>query len=331
MKALALFSGGLDSILAVKLIADQGVEVIALHFDTGFGGAGTKKKHEYLQRVTAKLGVRLEIVDIKEQFVKEVLFKPKYGYGKNFNPCIDCHANMFAWAFKLKDKYGASFFISGEVLGQRPMSQRMAALKQVEKLSGAEGLIVRPLSAKLLPPTIPEKEGWIDREKLLGIEGRGRYVQLELAKKWGITEYETPAGGCLLTDPHFGRKMKDVAKFELDSFDVSDIPLLKTGRHFRLPGGAKLILGRNEKENNFLMKVKTDKYLKLSPVDILGPDGLISSNASGDDILLAASILVTFSKNPEKNIKYKVEVNDSNLLEVTAMNDKEEARKFAIV
>ena len=330
MRALALFSGGLDSILSVKLITEQGIEVIALYFDTGFGGKGKKKKYEYLQRVTNRLGVKLDIIDIKEQFIRDILFSPKYGYGKNFNPCIDCHANMFAWALRLMKKYGASFVISGEVLGQRPMSQRFVALKQVEKLSGSEGLIVRPLSAKLLPLTYPEKQGWIDREKLLDIQGRGRHRQLELAKKWNITEYETPAGGCMLTDPHFGNLMKDIAKFDVKTFDVSDIPLLKTGRHFRLPDGSKLILGRNEDDNKLLEKIKTEKYLQLSPIDILGPEGLIYANASEKAITLAASILITYSKKTNKNIKYKVKINNSYIVEVFPLASKEEAKEFAI-
>ncbi len=329
MRALSLFSGGLDSILSVKLIVDQGIEVIALHFDTGFGGTKVNQKHEYLRRVTDRLGVQLEILDIKEQFVSDVLFEPKYGYGKNFNPCIDCHANMFRWALRLLDRYDAKFVISGEVVGQRPMSQRVVALKQVEELSGGKDLILRPLSAKLLPPTLPEREGWVDREKLLGIEGRGRAVQLELARKWGITEYETPAGGCLLTDPHFGKKMKDIAKYDRKIFDVADIPLLKTGRHFRLPDGAKLILGRNEKENNFLMKAVNPKFIKMSPMDILGPDALLLKTASDSDKQLAAKIIITYSKQPDPSREYTVKAGDEEI-KIKPFADKSETDKFKI-
>ncbi len=330
MKALSLFSGGLDSILSVKLIMEQGIEIIALHFDTGFGGYKHQEKLEYLQKITSQIGVKLEIIDIKEQFVKDILFNPKYGYGKNFNPCIDCHANMFSWALKLLDKYGASFVISGEVVGQRPMSQRFDALKKVSDLAGSEDLILRPLSAKLLPPTLPEREGWVERNKLLDIQGRSRKVQMELAKEWGITQYETPAGGCLLTDPHFGKKMKDIAKFDISGFDITDIPLLKTGRHFRLPDGAKLIIGREEKENNFLLKAKTDKYLKITLLDIIGPDGLIYKTATDQEIMLAARIILTYAKHPYAEKEYKVEIENYGILSISPFNSKKETQKYLI-
>lgn len=246
MRALALFSGGCDSLISMKLLTMQGIEVIALHFNIGFGG--NKDKLEYLRNASAQVGARLEVVDIRRQFFDEVLFTPKYGYGKYFNPCIDCHANMFANAFYLLESFGASFVVSGEVLGQRPKSQRKQALDQVRSLvrevgkkdsksSGStddrEGkssgrfdkildtkgdginkpksldeLLLRPMSAKLLPPSFPERAGWVDREKLLDISGRGRTRQLEMVKKWGWKHYENPGGGCLLTDISVAKKTK---------------------------------------------------------------------------------------------------------------------------
>ena len=231
MKALALFSGGLDSMISIKLLTDQGVEVTALHIDIGFGGKDDKS--EILKSRANMVGADLEIVNSREQFVQEILFNPKYGYGKNFNPCIDCHGNMFRIAKALLQKHNASFIITGEVIGQRPMSQRSEAIKNVTKLAGDEegGLILRPMSAKLMTPTIAEKNGWVDREKLLDIEGRSREVQLRLAKEYGFEEYESPGGGCLLTESAFEKKIRDI--MEHDKFTVEDIDLLKAGRHLR--------------------------------------------------------------------------------------------------
>jgi len=231
MRALALFSGGLDSLMAMKLVIEQGIEVIALHFETGFGGAkDAYEKQENLRRLTDKIGAKLEIVDVKDEYIQKVLFDPKYGYGKNFNPCIDCHANMFRIALSLLQKYDAKFVITGEVIGQRPMSQRADAIKNVTKLAGdEESLILRPLSAKLMQPTKPELEGWVDREKLLGVSGRNRDVQLNLAKEWGFSEFESPGGGCLLTEEAMAKKIREHLKY--DEFIVEDIDILKVGRH----------------------------------------------------------------------------------------------------
>ncbi len=305
IKALSLFSGGLDSLLAMKLILEQGVEVIGLYFDTGFGGRGEEEKKAYLERVAKNIGAKLEIVDIKEQFIQEILFNPVYGYGKNFNPCIDCHANMFRVALALLPKFKAKFVISGEVVGQRPMSQRFDALKKVEGLAKGEGLILRPLSAKLLPPTIPEIKGWVDREKLLDIKGRGRERQLKLAKKFGIEEFESPAGGCLLTDEFFSKKIREHLKY--DSFSLEDVEVLKWGRHFRLKDGAKLVVSRNKEENERLKNLNLKKYT-LFTLPLPGPVSLISKNASKEDRLLGAKIALTYSKaTPSQTYEVKIE------------------------
>ncbi len=325
IRALALFSGGLDSLLAMKLLIEQGIEVIGLHFDTGFGGRASEEKKRYLQEIADKIGAKLEIVDIKEQFIQEILFDPKYGYGKNFNPCIDCHANMIRIAKALLPRYDAHFIISGEVVGQRPMSQRFDALKKVENLSTADGLILRPLSAKLLPPTIPEQKGWVDREKLLGISGRSREVQMELAKKWGIENYESPSGGCLLTDEYFNKKIRD--HIEHDSFDVEDIEVLKWGRHFRLPGGAKLVVSRNKDENEKLRSLTLSKYILFS-LPLPGPLSLISKNASPEDKELATRIALTYSKaKPDET--YEVRIGDETF-KVSPFASKTEAQRYFI-
>ena len=282
--------------LSIKLITDQGIDMTAIHIDMGFGSS--KDKSELLQKRAAMVGADFEIVNIREQFVEEILFDPKYGYGKNFNPCIDCHGNMFRVAKGLLPKYDASFIITGEVIGQRPMSQRAEAIRNVTRLAGDEegGIILRPMSAKLMTPTIPEKEGWVDREKLLGIEGRNREVQLRLAKEYGFEEYESPGGGCLLTESSFEQKIKDVIAHE--KFTVSDIDLLKAGRHLRLPEGAKLVIGRNKEDNEQLMKVDNPKYMFAKANDIAGPVSLISKNATDADKKLAAKLILTYTKTP---------------------------------
>ena len=299
-KAVALFSGGLDSLISMKLISDQGIDVIALHIETGFGGRDAQAKLEYLYRAVGQVGAELKIVDIKEQFVKEILFDPKYGYGKNFNPCIDCHGNMFRVAARVMEEMGGDFLISGEVLGQRPMSQRAEALAQVVKLSQVDDLILRPMSAKLMAPTLPEREGWVDREKLLGISGRGRETQIAFAAEHGIKEYESPSGGCLLTDENFSNKIKDF--IENDAFSVRDIEILKFGRHLRLPDGAKLVIGRNHEENLKLQEAIYEKYKKIEIGELKGPYSMINADASEADIELAIRLVLTYSRTtPEES------------------------------
>jgi tRNA-specific 2-thiouridylase len=326
MRALSLFSGGLDSLLAIKLMTLQDIKVTALFFDTGFGGVGDKK--EYLQQAVSQAGGELEIIDIKEQFVKDILFDPQYGYGKNFNPCIDCHANMVSVAKALMPKYDASFIISGEVLGQRPMSQRSDAMRQVEKLSDIDGLLLRPLCAKLMPITKAEENGWVDREKLLDINGRGRDRQIKLAKEFGIEGYESPAGGCLLTDPNFSKKMEDFIKY--DKFTLADIDVLKYGRHFRLPNNAKLVVSRNKDENANLRAIENDKFSLITLNGITGPISIISKNATEEEKSLAVKIILTYSKT-EKDKEYFINIDDKNYYQVPfeSKNDvKEYMLKF---
>lgn len=336
MRALALFSGGCDSLISMKLLTMQGIEVIALHFNIGFGG--NKDKLEYLRNASAQVGARLEVVDIRKQFFDEVLFTPKYGYGKYFNPCIDCHANMFANAFYLLESFGASFVVSGEVLGQRPKSQRKQALDQVrslvrevgkkdsadadnregkssgrfDKILDAKGdgankpksldeLLLRPMSAKLLPPSFPERAGWVDREKLLDISGRGRTRQLEMVKKWGWKHYENPGGGCLLTDISVAKKLKDLSAHR--KMLLQDSTIVKVGRYMVLPNGARAIIGRNESENTKLDE-PNPAMEKIILLESIGPLGLVEKDASKDDKILAARITLGYAKN-DKNAQNK--------------------------
>ncbi|MEA3554695.1 MAG: 7-cyano-7-deazaguanine synthase [Campylobacterota bacterium] len=306
MRALALFSGGLDSVLAMKIVADQDIEVIAININIGFGS--TVDRTEHMQNMCDQIGVKLEILDLRQLYLDEVLFDPKYGYGKNFNPCIDCHGFMFRYTGKLLEKYDADFMISGEVLGQSPMSQRKDALENVKKLSEYDDLIIRPLSAKLLEPSKPELEGWIDREKLYDISGRNRQRQLNIAKEIGLEDFESPGGGCLLTEIQFSNKLRDFAKH--DKLEVEDINTLKVGRHLRLPDGAKLIIGRDQEDNEKIKNTSSDKYYKARIQDASGPLCLFQKGASDDDTALATNLIITYGRTSADET-YKVKFVDS--------------------
>lgn len=297
MKAIALFSGGLDSTLAMKLIIDQGIEVLAVNINTGFGS--TKDRLEHMQSMCDQVGAKLRIIDIQSEYLQDVLFDPKHGYGKNFNPCIDCHAKMFAVAKRIMEDEGASFLLSGEVMGQRPMSQNKDALQTVLNESNCDGLLLRPMSALKLAPTIAEEKGWVDRDRLEGITGRSRDRQLELAKEIGLDDFESPGGGCLLTDENFGKKMFDFIKY--DTFEVKDIPVMKFGRHFRLSDGAKLVIGRDKDENEHLQNIDNDKYYHIKTVGLPGPHALLSKSATQEDKDLSASAILTYCKTSVDN------------------------------
>jgi len=323
MRAISLFSGGLDSMIAIKLMTEQGIEVVALHIKIGF--AGTKDITKQMKRRAELAGAEFRIVDVREEYIQKILFSPVYGYGKNFNPCIDCHGYMFTIAKSMMDELGASFLVTGEVLGQRPMSQRSDALKQVSKLANdkSEKLILRPLSAKLMDATTPELEGWVDREKLLDISGRSRERQLALATKFGWEDYESPGGGCLLTEPIYSQKITEFIKH--DEFTVGDIDLLKFGRHFRLPDGSKLIVGRNKEDNESLQNLNNPSYSQIK-LPIGGPFSLIQSDASISDKELAAKIAITYTRsNPDE--KYMIVVDDREI-EVSPYPSKEEPQKY---
>ncbi len=325
MKAIALFSGGLDSTLAMKLIIDQGIEVLALNIKTGFGS--TTDRLEHMQSMCDQVGAELKIIDIESEFLQDVLFDPKHGYGKNFNPCIDCHAKMFAVAKRIMEAEGASFLISGEVMGQRPMSQNKDALQTVLNESNCDGLLLRPMSAKMLAPTIAEEKGWVDREKLEGITGRSRDRQLQMVKEIGLDNFESPGGGCLLTDENFAKKMFDFIKY--DKFEVKDIPVMKFGRHFRLKDGAKLVVGRDKEENGYLQDIQNDKFYHIKTVGLPGPHALLSKNATKEDISTASKIILTYCKTKsDKNYKLDME---NIVLESSPFASKTEIKKFSIL
>ena len=324
-KAIALFSGGLDSTLAMKLIIDQGIDVIACNINTGFGS--TKDRYDHMKSMCDQVGAELRIIDIQSEYLQDVLFSPKHGYGKHFNPCIDCHAKMFEVAKRIMADEGASFLISGEVLGQRPMSQNKDALQTVLNESNCDGLLLRPMSAKLLAPTIAEETGLVDREKLEGIMGRSRDRQFELATKFGLKDFESPGGGCLLTDANFATKMRDFIAH--DTFEIKDIPVLKYGRHLRLPDGAKLVVGRNKEENEKLQEIVNDKFIHVRTVGIPGPHSLLSSNATQNDKELAARVVLTYCKTKEDE-KYTISF-DNVEIESSPLSSRDEIKPFTIL
>ena len=322
-RALAMFSGGLDSMIAIKLMVDQGIDVIALHIKIGFGG--TKDVSEVMKQRAEMAGAEFKLVDVREEYIQNILFDPVHGYGKNFNPCIDCHGYMFKIAKAMMSELGASFIFTGEVIGQRPMSQRHDAMKQVAKLADdrEDKLIVRPMSAKLMEKTTPELEGWIDREKLLDISGRSRERQLAMAKAYGWEDYESPGGGCLLTESHYSDRIREFISF--DTFEVEDIELLKFGRHFRLPDGAKLAVGRDKEDNEGLQAIQSEKYVTIK-LPIGGPFSLLSIGASSEDRALAAKLAMTYARSSAEE-SYDVEVGDETIT-VSPFAEKKEAQQY---
>ena len=315
IRAVALLSGGLDSTLAVRLVQEQGIEVKALHFYTGFCITEHKRRlgltkedgQQYVNpalKAAARLGVPIEIVDISEEYYHIVL-NPKFGYGKNVNPCVDCRIFMLRKAKEIMEREVYHFVVTGEVLYQRPMSQTPERLKLIERESGLEGYILRPLSAKVLPPTIPEIKGWVDREKLYGIIGRSRKKQMELAKKFGIEEYEQPAGGCCyLTDENYAARFKEAFAVE-GRITRDDLVLFAVGRHIRLPSGVKLIIARNEGEVNFLKGFR-NRFDHAYRKDGKGTFALIKGNPSEEDLQTIADIIARYSKREECDIYMKI-------------------------
>jgi tRNA-uridine 2-sulfurtransferase len=290
-RGLGLFSGGLDSMLAAAVLRDQDIEVAGVAFITPFFGP------ERARESAAHIDIPLIEEDITEIYYP-LLVAPPHGFGSRHNPCIDCHILMLREAGALMASRGFDFLFTGEVLGQRPMSQQRGTLILVARESGYQELIVRPLSAKLLAPTQPELLGWVDRERLLDISGRGRKPQIELASRLGITKYPTPAGGCLLTDPGYSTRLKDLLA-ATDKPSRRDLELLKWGRHFRLPGGAKVVVGRTHKENEAISLLLESNDLALRVQGHPGPLVLVPGAADLTGIEEAAVLAASYSDAPE--------------------------------
>jgi tRNA U34 2-thiouridine synthase MnmA/TrmU len=297
-KVVALLSGGLDSQLAVKMMQKQGFEVSAVAIKTPFCDfdCGRGCGFEIRERADA-LNVKLKTVYLGDEYI-EMLKHPKHGFGAGMNPCIDCRSMMFKAAKKHMEEIGAEFIISGEVLGQRPMSQHGPALRTIEKESGLEGLIVRPLSAGLLAKTIPEEQGLIKRENLGKIRGRTRRAQLDMAKEFGIENPPNAGGGCLLTDPAFGSRAKDLFK-HVETPTVNDIDLLKIGRHFRLDKKTKLIVGRNKDENDVIKALALPNDILFIVRDHMGPVSILRGENLENHKLFCAAVTLRYSDAPK--------------------------------
>jgi len=303
VKALLLFSGGLDSILAAKILMEQGIEILPVFFKTYFFGP------EIAQKSAKEIGLKLKVFDISKDQLG-IVKKPKFGYGQSANPCLDCHILMLKQAKEIMKREKFNLVATGEVLGERPMTQNKKALELVEKESSLIGYLLRPLSAKLLKPTIPEKKGIVDREKLLDIKGRSRKRQIGLAKKFKISFYPTPAGGCLLTDPEFGKRLRELLK-NYPKFNGNDIELLKLGRHF-WGGKIKIIVGRNHQENLKIKKLAKKEDVLMEMEIYPGPITLIRNYEKGGiskKILEKAKSLTKFyskKARDKKDIRFKI-------------------------
>ncbi len=307
---LVLFSGGLDSILACKILQEQGIRTIALKFITPFFGYNLKGHESKASiEVFEKYGIEMKVVDISEPYLA-MLKKPAHGFGRHLNPCIDCKILMIQQALALMAGYKADFIASGEVLGQRPMSQRRDAMRIVERDSGAEGLLLRPLSALRLKPTRMEESGMVDRSKLLGITGRGRKDQISLAARYGIKDYPAPAGGCVLADPILSIRFKRLYEHFGDELDVNSLLLAQVGRQFILPDGSWFITGRKEEENQRIEALKKKKDIMLNLSGIPGPMGLLRNLKDESSIETASRILLRYSK--VRGMKAKVMVTCGN-------------------
>jgi len=305
-KAVALISGGLDSLLATKVILDQGIQVEGINFFTGFCVEGhthairekdrNRPKRNNALWVAEQLGIKLHIIDVIEEY-KQIVINPKYGYGANLNPCLDCKIFMVQKAFDWMQKNDFDFIITGEVIGQRPKSQRKETMPVVAHDSGAEDRLLRPLCAKNLPPTLPEQEGWVDRQRLFDFSGRSRKPQIALAEKFNFKDYAQPAGGCcFLTDKQYAVKLSDLWQSRGNrEYELDDIMLLKIGRHLRPRPNFKLIIGREAGENRFLEGYRK-QFIHMQSVSHKGPLALLDGSVSEEDLMLAARLTARFGQ-----------------------------------
>ena len=306
-KAVALISGGLDSILAAKVVMEQGFDVLGLFFTSAFSKSYGNESATHAALVSKAIGLDLRVMDMGQDYI-DMVRNPLHGYGKHMNPCIDCKIFMLSRARAVMHELNAPFVITGEVLGQRPMSQRRDTLNVIERDANLKGMILRPLSAALLPPTKAEQDGLIQRERLLGISGRSRTVQLQLAERYGISGYSTPAGGCLLTDKNFSEKLRDL--FD-DKQDVNphDVQLLTVGRHYRIEAGTKIVVGRDNQENNVLMSLAPHGYHLFMPHGFPGPVALLNGTPDQEIKQTIGRLIITYSKQVPGRA-YRIQYND---------------------
>jgi tRNA-uridine 2-sulfurtransferase len=306
MKALALLSGGLDSTLAVKVAQEAGAEVEAINFPIPFLQSPDQNGIGNAANAAKQLNIKLHYHICGDDYL-QMIGNPAHGYGKRMNPCLDCRIYTFKVAAQKMAEIGASFLISGEVLDQRPNSQRSDALDITSRDAGLKGLVLRPLSAQLLRPTIPEEEGWINRSRLLGIKGRGRNDQIQLAAKYGITNYPSPAGGCLLTNQEYSLKVKDLLEHNIN-LTMNTIHLLRIGRHLRLSPEVKIIVGKDQPENEALKKMAAPEHILLELADFAGPITMVIGTSEQDTLRLAAAITAGFGSQVPADSEIKVNV-----------------------
>lgn len=335
IKAIGLVSGGLDSALAVAVLEKQGIEMLGLHFLNGFSPRTLRKlafdrdseddrRAELARSFSESLGIRVEVVDVATEYLG-VLLAPRHGYGANVNPCIDCRIFMLHKAKEWMEREGARFIFTGEVLGQRPMSQNRQAMDLVERRSGLDGLLVRPLCARLLFPTVPEREGWLEREGLLDIQGRSRRRQMELTEELGISGYSQPAGGCTLTDENYARRFKDLVSSRAEpSLSREEAVLLSVGRYLRIGADVRIVVGREKKENLYLERYWSGNML-LTTIDHPGPTTLVLGKTTGEDVARAAEITARYSDGKrEPQVRVAVHEGESEeILTVPPAGDDE--------
>lgn len=327
MKAIGLISGGLDSSLAVKLVQQQGIDVVAVHFLIPFVKWNEKTIYDSsVKKITQQLNCKLR-VEVLAQSYLDMLLAPAHGYGKNFNPCIDCKILMLKNTKKIMQEEGADFIFTGEVIGQRPMSQKKPQLKLIEKESGLEGLLLRPLSAKFLEETIPEQKGWLKKENLFDLEGRARSRQLALAKKWKIEEFPWPSGGCLLTESDFCKRLKDLVSH--GKINVNDIYLLKAGRYFRVNANCWFVVGRDHLDNLQIEELVGNKDCIFKAIGIAGPLAVARGEITQEEKKVCAQIVARYTKAVGP-IKIEIrENNNKQILEIEPLT-KQEAMHFLI-
>jgi tRNA-uridine 2-sulfurtransferase len=318
-KAVALLSGGLDSTIAVCIAREQGIEIEAVYFQTMFGCC-----KDDARKVAHELKVPFTLLKVADDYLKMVE-KPKFGYGRGINPCVDCRIYMFELAKKYMESCGASFLISGEVLGQRPKSQKLRDFRDIEKETGLEGLILRPLSALRLPLTEPEKAGIIDRSKLFGIEGRSRQKILDLAKKYGIENPPSPSAGCALTSPAFAKKVKDVFDHHPD-YERWEFELLKIGRHFRLDATTKVVIARNHDQNAYFKIMHPQHTVLMSCQNFGGPHALLIGEPTVTNLEKAGALMLRYAQQSTLpstcEIQWKREGQIENFLISTQANEE---------
>ncbi len=323
-----LFSGGLDSLLAIAVLRQQDIGVLALSIATPFNNVSKRRKE--LEELTKKLGASFRVIKTGREYV-ELVKNPKFGYGKWLNPCIDCKIYMLKKAKEIMEREGYDFIATGEVLGQRPMSQNFGALKRIEKESNLKGKLLRPLSALRLPPTLPEKTGMVDRNRLLGLIGRVRKPQLKMATELGLSGFSTPSGGCLLTDPNFSKRLKDLFSWKT-KVTINDIELLKVGRIFKISEEARLFIGRNEEENKKILTLARPKDLLLEVKGVPGPTAIIRGIYEEEDVLLSARVVARYSDLPAGQVLRVRSIkipNEEKIIEVRPLKE-EEVRKLIL-